>query len=220
MQTHSPSPRRPGAFTYVALIASLVFSGCSARDASPDAAKADSANAAAAMAMHDGMDMPVTIPPGVLYTAADIHFMQGMIAHHAQAIYMARMAESHNATPRLVKFALKIDQSQRSEIQLMQQWLVAHGQFAPDTNSYQTMHMPGMLTAEQLTELDAAKGADFNKKFLTLMIQHHEGALKMVADLLATPLAAQDVDVSVFANDIVTVQTAEIDAMHQMLADL
>lgn len=172
------------------------------------------------MAMHDGMDMPVTIPPGALYTVADVHFMQGMIAHHAQAIYMARMAESHGANARLVRFALKIDQSQRAEITLMQQWLVANGQFAPDTNSYQTMHMAGMLTAEQLKELDAASSADFEKKFLTLMIQHHEGALSMVETLLATPLAAQDVDVSVFANDIVTVQTAEIDLMYQMLADL
>jgi uncharacterized protein (DUF305 family) len=81
------------------------------------------------------------------------------------------------------------------------------------------MTMPGMLTAEQLAQLDAAKGVEFDRQFLTLMIQHHNGALKMVADLLATPLAAQDVDVSVFANDVVTVQTAEIDTMNEMLAN-
>jgi uncharacterized protein (DUF305 family) len=77
-----------------------------------------------------------------------------------------------------------------------------------------------MLTTQQLRDLDASKGTDFDREFLTLMIQHHEGALKMVADLLATPLAAQDVDVSVFANDVFTVQTAEIRLMQEMLDNL
>ena len=82
------------------------------------------------------------------------------------------------------------------------------------------MTMPGMLTAAQLKELDAAKGVDFDRAFLTLMIQHHDGALKMVDDLFATPLAGQEVDVNVFANDVVTVQTAEIGIMQQMLRQL
>jgi uncharacterized protein (DUF305 family) len=146
--------------------------------------------------------------------------MQGMIAHHAQAIYMSRLAASRGANPRLLKFANKIDQSQWAEIVLMQDWLRANKQVAPDTSSWRTMRMPGMLTAEQLAQLDAARGVEFDRQFLRLMIQHHEGALKMVAELLGTPRAAQDVDVSVFANDVVTVQTAEIDLMHQMLADL
>jgi uncharacterized protein (DUF305 family) len=101
----------------------------------------------------------------------------------------------------------------------MQDWLVAKKQSAPDTSSWRTMTMPGMLTPAQLATLDSARGPEFDKQFLNLMIQHHEGALKMVADLLATPLAAQDVDVSVFANDVVTVQTAEIDTMNEMLAN-
>jgi len=163
------------------------------------------------------MAAPVTIPAGAVFTAADVHFMQGMIAHHAQAIYMSRMAAAHGANPRVLKFATKIDQSQISEIRLMQDWLVRNGQSAPDTSSWRHMQMPGMLTAQQLKDLDAAKGADFDREFLTLMIQHHEGALKMVSDLFATPLAGQDVDVSVFANDVQTVQTAEIGTMHAML---
>ena len=167
-----------------------------------------------------GMSMPVTIPKGALYTEADVRFMQGMIAHHAQAIYMSRLAASRGANPRLLKFANKIDQSQKAEIKLMQDWLVANKQAAPDTDSWRTMTMPGMLTPAQLATLDGARGPEFDKQFLVLMIQHHEGALKMVDDLLATPLAAQDVDVSVFANDITTVQTAEIATMQQMLANL
>jgi uncharacterized protein (DUF305 family) len=82
------------------------------------------------------------------------------------------------------------------------------------------MTMPGMLTAEQLATLDAAHGAEFDVRFLTLMIQHHQGALQMVADLLASPRAAQDVDVSTIAGDIQTVQTAEIGVMRRMLSDI
>jgi uncharacterized protein (DUF305 family) len=170
-----------------------------------------------------GMDMhlpPVTIPKGAIYTEADIRFMQGMIAHHAQAIYMSRLAAGRQANARVLKFANKIDQSQQAEIRLMQDWLRANKQFVPDTSSWRTMHMPGMLTDAQLASLDAARGTDFDRAFLNLMIQHHKGALSMVSDLIKTPLAAQDVDVSVFANDVQVVQTAEIDTMYQMLETL
>ena len=162
----------------------------------------------------------ITIPAGALYTAADVGFMQGMIAHHAQAIFMSRMAASHHADPRVLKLANKIDQSQVAEIRIMQEWLTRNGQTAPDTSSWRAMHMPGMLTMQQLDSLDAATGIGFDRAYLTLMIQHHEGALQMVKDLLATSGAAQDVDVSVFANDVVSVQTAEIGAMHQILSQL
>ena len=170
-----------------------------------------------------GMDMglpPVAIPQGALFTEADIRFMQGMIAHHAQAIYMSRLATGHDASEHLLKFAQKIDQSQQAEIRLMQQWLRANGQFAPDTSAWRQMPMPGMLTTGQLQQLEGAKGPDFDRLFLAFMIQHHEGALKMVSDLFATPLAGQDVDVSVFANDVQTVQTAEIGTMRRMLNTL
>ncbi len=164
-----------------------------------------------------GMDAAVTIPKDADYTAADVHFMQGMIAHHSQAIFMTQMAAGHGANPRVLRLATKIDQSQIAEIRLMQDWLHRNGQTVPDTSSWHSMHMPGMLTPPQLAALDSAKGPDFDRTFLALMIQHHEGALEMVADLFDTPLAGQDVDVSVFANDVRTVQTAEIGVMHAML---
>ncbi len=167
-----------------------------------------------------GMSMPVTIPKGAIYTEADVHFMQGMIAHHAQAIYMSNMAEGHGGNAHLLKFAAKIAQGQTAEIHLMQDWLHRNGQSAPDTSSWRTMQMPGMLTAQQLKDLDGSKGVNFDREFLNLMIQHHEGALQMVSDLLASPLAGQDVDVSVFANDVQTVQTAEISTMHNMLGQM
>ena len=167
----------------------------------------------------DPMSTPVTVPEGATYTAADVRFMQGMIAHHAQAIYMSRLAADRQASPRLLRLAGKIDQSQVAEIRLMQAWLASHRQAVPDTSSWRHMMMPGMLTADQLAELDASRGADFDRNFLRLMIQHHEGALGMVEDLFATPRAGQDVDISVFANDVQQVQTAEIGAMQQLLAD-
>jgi uncharacterized protein (DUF305 family) len=163
---------------------------------------------------------PIVVPAGAPYTVADVEFMQGMIAHHAQAIHMSRMAEAHRANPRVVRLAVKIDQSQVAEIRIMQDWLRHHGQTAPDTSSWRTMKMAGMLTEEQLKELDKATGTAFDRAFLTLMIQHHEGALKMVEDLFATPRAGQEVDVNVFANDVVSVQTAEIGIMRQLLSQL
>lgn len=169
-----------------------------------------------------GMDMghEIVIPKGALYTKADVEFMQGMIAHHAQAIVMSRMAEAHGANPQVLKLSNKIDQSQVPEIHIMQLWLRRYKQFAPDTSSWHNMTMPGMLTAAQLEELDAARGVDFDRAYLRLMIQHHAGALKMVDDLFNAPLAGQEVDVNVFANDVVTAQTTEIGIMQRLLTQL
>ncbi len=168
--------------------------------------------------MHMGPE--IVIPKGAIYTKADVEFMQGMIAHHAQAIVMSRMAEAHGASPQVLKLSNKIDQSQVPEILIMQEWLRRYKQFVPDTSSWRHMKMDGMLTDEQLKELDASKGVAFDRAFLTMMIQHHAGALKMVDDLFASPRAGQEVDVSVFANDVVTAQTGEIGIMKRLLAQL
>jgi uncharacterized protein (DUF305 family) len=169
-----------------------------------------------------GMDMghEIVIPKGALYTKADVEFMQGMIAHHAQAIVMSRMADAHGANPQVLKLSNKIDQSQVPEIRIMQAWLTRNNQFAPDTSSWHHVMMAGMLTPAQLDELDAAKGVDFDRAYLRLMIQHHAGALKMVDDLFKAPLAGQEVDVNVFANDVVTAQTTEIGIMQRLLTQL
>ena len=169
-----------------------------------------------------GMDMghEIVIPKGAPYTKADVEFMQGMIAHHAQAIVMSRMAESHGANPQVMKLSNKIDQSQVPEIRIMQSWLTRNKQYAPDTSSWHHMTMAGMLTAAQLNELDAARGVDFDRAYLRLMIQHHAGALKMVDDLFNSSLAGQEVDVNVFANDVVTAQTVEIGIMQRLLTQL
>src|ERR1051325_93395 len=169
---------------------------------------------------HSKMGHEIVIPKGVIYTKADVEFMQGMIAHHAQAIVMSRMAESHGANPQVLKLSNKIDQSQIPEIRIMQTWLRRNNQFAPDTSSWHNMMMAGMLTATQLKELDAAKGVDFDRADLRLLIQHHAGALKMVDDLFNSSMAGQEVDVNVFANDVVTAQTTEIGIMQKLFNQL
>ena len=176
----------------------------------------------AAMSGMDHMNMghEIVIPKGALFTKADVAFMQGMIAHHAQAIVMSRMAESHGANPQVLKLSNKIDQSQVPEIRIMQGWLQRNHQFVPDTSSWHNMMMSGMLTPEQLKELDAARGVDFDRAYLEMMIQHHAGALRMVDDLFNTSLAGQEVDVNVFANDVVTAQTTEIGIMQKLLTQL
>lgn len=170
--------------------------------------------------MHHMMGPEIVIPKGAKYTKADVEFMQGMIAHHAQAIVMSRMAEKHGASPQVLKLSTKIDQSQVPEIKIMQDWLVRNGQMAPDTSSWHHMVMDGMLTTEQLKQLDESKGVDFDRNYLVMMIQHHAGAIKMVDDLFAAPPAGQEVDVSIFANDVVTIQTSEIGIMRRLLAQL
>lgn len=214
-----PMFRRTGLLASVALVivataAPLTAQGTTSTPTTPPAKPAD--------AHHHHMEglPPVKIPPGAIFTEADVRFMQGMIAHHAQAIYMSKLATDRGASPRLLKLATKIDLSQAGEIVLMQEWLVANGQFAPDTSSWRTMQMAGMLTADEMQQLEAARGAEFDRQYLLMMIRHHEGALRMVADLLATPRAAQDVDVNVFANEVEAVQTAEIGVMRQLLRDM
>src|SRR5512140_771608 len=131
------------------------------------------------------MAADIIIPPGADYTVADVRFMQGMIHHHAQAIEMAAMAPTHGAGARLSLLARKIDLSQRDEIAMMKSWLQSRHQTVPDTGGAHPMMMPGMLTGDQMKALDAARDSAFDRLFLTGMIQHHQGAIKMVADLFA-----------------------------------
>jgi len=186
-----------------------------------------SASAATAQATSGGMDHSmhhmgpeIVIPPGARYTKADVEFMQMMIAHHAQAIVMARIAETNSTNAQLLKLSRKIDQSQGPEIQIMQDWLRRYNQFAPDTASWHGVRMDGMLSDEELQAMREAKGAAFDRLFLVGMIKHHAGAIKMVDDLFKSPGAGQEVDANVFANDVVTAQTAEIGIMRRLLAQL
>ena len=161
------------------------------------------------------------------YTAADIQFMTGMISHHAQAIVMANMAPTHGASAAVRTLCGRIINAQNDEIALMQHWLGDRNQPVPEakpmpmkmTMNGQTMDMlmPGMLTDEQMKALDAARGRDFDRLFLRGMIQHHQGAITMVQQLLATPGAGQDEAVFKFANNVNVDQATEIHRMQQIL---
>jgi uncharacterized protein (DUF305 family) len=177
---------------------------------------------AGGMTTMNAMDMghEIVIPKGAEYTKADVEFMQGMIAHHAQAIVMSRMAASHGANPQVLKLSTKIDQSQVPEIRIMQVWLQSNNQFAPDTSSWHHVMMSGMLTTAQLDSLEAAKGVAFDRAYLRMMIQHHAGALQMVDDLFNSPDAGQEVNVNTFANDVATTQTTEIGIMERLYKEL
>jgi uncharacterized protein (DUF305 family) len=161
---------------------------------------------------------------------ADVHFMSGMIPHHAQAVLIAGWAPSHGASPPVQRLCERIVVGQRDEIGLMQAWLRQRALPAPAADAtHLTMNMggmthdmlmPGMLSEAQLKELDAARGKDFDRLFLQAMIRHHQGAIQMVDELEAADGSRQDEVVFRFSQDVYADQTTEIRVMNQMLANI
>jgi len=159
----------------------------------------------------------------VQYTGADIKFMQGMIGHHAQALEMVELLKKNSRSDDMKKLALRIELSQDDEIKMMQGWLQVRGQRVPSRTEHHqhgATLMPGMLTPDEMLQLEKANGTAFDKLFLEGMIKHHGGALTMVHELLDTPGAAQESDVFGFVADVDADQKAEIDRMSSMLANL
>jgi uncharacterized protein (DUF305 family) len=165
-------------------------------------------------------------PPPVSH--ADVDFMQGMIMHHSQAVEMAALIASHTQNTAVRSLGAKISSSQADEIRFMKRWLIARG--APismampgmpdmDMSGQPMPSMPGMLTPEQMEALQNAKNANFDRLFLTGMIQHHQGAVVMVKDLFDKPGAGQDADLFNFATDADNTQRAEIKIMQNMLEE-
>ena len=150
--------------------------------------------------------------------------MQGMIMHHAQAVEMTALIESHTENKELRTLGARISRSQSDEIKFMKRWLTTRGQPTslampemPGMDMSSQMLMPGMLTAKQMDVLRKAKGAEFDHLFLTGMIQHHNGALIMVKDLFDTAGAGQDAELFNFTTDVDSGQRAEIRIMQTML---
>ena len=157
----------------------------------------------------------------VQFTDADVKFMQGMIHHHAQAIDMVKLLETRTGSDDMKRFALRIQVSQDDEIKMMRRWLEVRGQDVPGEHAHHmpgAPMMPGMLTAEEMSRLAAAKGPEFDRLFLEGMIKHHGGAITMVQDLFKTPGAGQDSEIYAFASDVDADQRMEIDRMGAMLA--
>ena len=202
-----------------AFVLLVVVMGCAratAPETSAPAAPAPVTTSAAAIekARADSIRYP--------YTGADVHFMTMMIGHHGQAVQAARWALTHDADAAVVRLAERIINAQQDQITIMQQWLLDRQKPVPglDAGAHTHMQMPGMLTEAELAQLNAARGAEFDRLFLTLMIRHHRGAVTMVKELFATTGAARDLLVFKFANDVQVDQTTEVARMEQMLAAL
>jgi uncharacterized protein (DUF305 family) len=158
----------------------------------------------------------------VTFTPADVQFMQGMIGHHAQALEMAALLHTRTEREGMRLLAKRIEVSQADEIKMMQEWLQARGQEVPGPHAHHAHGaklMPGMLTPEEMSQLAAAKGDEFDRLFLEFMIKHHAGALTMVKDLMATPGAGQEAEVFAFASDVDADQRMEIERMGAMLKE-
>jgi uncharacterized protein (DUF305 family) len=160
------------------------------------------------------------------YSQADIDFMAGMIPHHAQAVLMAGWAASHGASPEVRVLCERLVVGQRDEIEWMRNWLRDRGQVVPDANATHhrmkmngvehDMLMPGMLSPQELAQLDKARGAEWDRLFLAGMTRHHQGALEMVEELFASHGALQDEDVYKFVSDLYADQSAEIERMQKL----
>jgi uncharacterized protein (DUF305 family) len=182
-----------------------------------------------------------TLPPSTRATLpptspADVKFMQGMIMHHAQAVEMTALIQSHTENKDLRSLGARISHSQSDEIKFMKRWLMARGEPVSTSmhempgmdmsthssmdmsgNNSGAMLMPGMLTTKQMDDLKKARGEDFDQLFLKGMIQHHAGALVMVKDLFDAAGTGQDAELFNFATDVDSGQRAEIRIMETML---
>lgn len=170
-----------------------------------------------------GLPEPQVGPEALPPSEPDVRFMSDMIHHHAQAIRISRWAPTHGASAELGRLAERIVVGQQDEIDIMQRWLRTHGRPTVEVDTAGTMpmnhsrHMPGMLSEEELARLDRARGADFDRLYLTLMIRHHQGALTMVDELFGSQGAAQNDVVFRIASDVYAEQTTEIGRMQLML---
>jgi uncharacterized protein (DUF305 family) len=162
---------------------------------------------------------------GAANDTADVHFMQGMIMHHAQAIQMVNLIAGRTTNEDMPLLGQRIAISQRDEIRMMRTWLQDHHEMVPDTLGHMAMPgmamgdmlMPGMMTPPQMAALAAAKGPAFDRLFLEGMIRHHQGALVMVKQLFGTNGAAQTSEIFRFASDVDADQRAEIKRMQALL---
>ena len=158
------------------------------------------------------------------YSPADVRFMQDMIPHHHQAIEMAELVADRTNRQELIDVAGRINASQDDEIAFMRDWLAQRDERVPDPTEHDAMHtthtMAGMASPAQMAELSAARGIDFDRLFLRLMITHHEGAVTMVEELLEQPGSAYDPTLFEFTSDVTNDQSAEIERMNALLVSL
>lgn len=217
-------------FAVLILVAAVALAGCrSAGQARPAVTTVPPASAPAEQ-------RPRTVQPGapgeptraveagetrasITHTDADVAFMQGMIGHHRQAIEMVELLQTRTEREDMKLLGLRIAVSQEDEIRFMTRWLRERGAEVPSAHAHHMPGgmMPGMLSAEEMAALAAARGEAFDKLFLEGMIKHHGGALVMVDELFRADGAGQEAAIYAFASDVVADQQMEIDRMAAML---
>jgi len=217
-------------WAWAALATAALGMGCAAGSAGPSATGTLSQADATAMAELEELYWARLDSAATRYTQADVHFMSGMIGHHAQAVVMAELAPERAASPSIRTLAARIIRAQEDEIAIMEQWLRERGEAVPQVHvhgtrltihdSHHDTPMPGMLTPQQMSRLEEASGTEFDRLFLTYMIEHHRGAITMVRELFDTVGAAQDPTVFKFASDIQVDQATEVARMERMLTEL
>lgn len=178
-----------------------------------------------ASAGHGGMDMggssssSSSSSTGSEQNDADVDFATGMIPHHQQAVEMADMALKQATTPEVRELAAKIKAAQDPEIETMSGWLKAWGKPVPTGMSGMghDMSMGGMMTDKEMTDLSKASGPAFDRMWLTMMVKHHQGAVKMAK---AEVQAGQNAEAKKLAQEIITAQNEEIAEMTALLKDI
>ena len=152
------------------------------------------------------------------YTDADVAFVHGMIAHHEQALAMTAMVDDRADRDDLPLFAERIDVSQHDEIAQLEAWLEQRGEKVEHADHGGLM--PGMLTDDELAQLEGASGRRFDRLFLQYMIRHHEGAVTMVEQLLTEGQGGQESQVFQLAQHMEVDQQVEIARMKQLLTEV
>lgn len=201
----STTRTRRAVLSAVTVAAALTLAACGGGDDSAHEGSAHSSPSASASAAHN---------------AQDISFAQGMIPHHRQALEMAELATDRASSAEVKSLAARIEKAQDPEIETMSGWLSSWGEKTPGaTDSGQSGHsghsgMPGMMDDTDMAKLEKASGKAFDTLFLTLMVEHHEGAIDMAETEKAQGRYAA---ATAMADDIVTAQTAEIEEMNKLL---
>ena len=164
------------------------------------------------------------------YIKADVDFLQGMIVHHEQAIVMSEMADERTNNKSILDLAKRIDASQKDEINFMESWLKDRDEFKKvvdehhhnhhDHNMHNHIDMVGMATPKQLNDLSNSDSTSFDRLFLKLMINHHDGALEMVEELKKYPGNTYDPILNEFVSDLINDQGVEIERMNTLLTSL
>ena len=222
--------KRQGLAVILIAAATLASTGCSSSDDEPNATGTPAPNIVQPGAPGEPAQ---TLTPEELdaiepqrHTAADVAFMQGMIHHHAQALWMTALVKKRSKSRGITLLARRIDASQVAEISQMQGWLKARGEPAPvlhrlhgHAHGVGARLMPGMLTQSEMNRLEASRGARFDRQFLESMIRHHEGAVQMVNQLFAEDSGAEP-EVGAFARHVDADQQLEIARMQRMLGDM